>query len=141
MGSMQQLDIVLPGVPKPKARARFMRRGDHVVTFDPQKADHEALRWLIKEKVGNFVPIAVAVEIDAVFYLPIPKSASKKRRGLMECGEIRHTKKPDGDNLFKNLLDCMNGIIFDDDRQVDTFRCLKVYGEEPRTEITVRWNA
>lgn len=57
----------------------------------------------------------------------------------MVNGDLPHTKKPDLDNLVKNPMDCMNGIVYEDDRLVTKIFAEKCYGLEPRTEIRVIW--
>jgi len=131
--------ITIPGKPIPKARPRFCRRGKHVVTFDSQSESNKAARILIREQVSTFIPITTALEVDITFYMAIPKGTSKKKASLMQSGEIKHTKKPDCDNLGKKALDCMNGIVYRDDAQIYKLLCRKQYDTKPRTEITIRW--
>ena len=53
---------------------------------------------------------------------------------------IPHIKRPDLDNLIKQINDCINGIIVGDDSQITTIAASKFFTEkeiEPRTEITV----
>jgi len=69
--------------------------------------------------------------------MPIPKGTSKKKRAEM----IYHTKRPDLDNLVKFVKDCMNGIVWHDDSLVAELHAGKLYDENPRTAITVMWNA
>ena len=54
----------------------------------------------------------------------------------MISGEIKHTKKPDCDNLLKHL-DYLNGTAFIDDAQSFGLHARKFYSENPRTEITI----
>ncbi len=57
----------------------------------------------------------------------------------MISNEIKHTLTPDADNLVKMCLDCMNGVVYVDDRQIYEIYAEKLYGEEPRTEIVIKW--
>ena len=57
------------------------------------------------------------------FYLPMPKSWSKKKRALMQ-GEP-HQQKPDIDNLVKALLDA----LYEDDSGVWDIRASKRWAE------------
>jgi Holliday junction resolvase RusA-like endonuclease len=68
-------------------------------------------------------------------YYTIPKSASKKKRLLMEKGEIRPTKKPDIDNVVKVYADALNEIAYHDDTQIVSLVCEKYYSGEPRVEV------
>lgn len=56
----------------------------------------------------------------------------------MQREETPHTKKPDLDNLEKQLLDCMTRMRFwEDDRQVYMVAKKKIYSPSPRWEVTV----
>tara|TARA_R110002096_G_scaffold113208_1_gene246244 strand:+ start:1891 stop:2202 length:312 start_codon:yes stop_codon:yes gene_type:complete len=85
----------------------------------------------------NGSPLEGPIAIDMKFYMSIPKSKSKKIKEKMRLGEIKHTIKPDCDNLVKKPTDCMNGIVYLDDKQIYKLTAEKLYGENPRTEITV----
>jgi Holliday junction resolvase RusA-like endonuclease len=70
--------------------------------------------------------------------MPIPKGTSKKK--IIEMTEnltIHHTKKPDIDNLVKFSMDCLNGIAWEDDKQVISLSSYKYYSLKPRTEIII----
>lgn len=53
-------------------------------------------------------------------------------------GEIAHTKKPDLDNMAKQLKDAMTRAGFwHDDRQVVSLRCSKLYADKPHWKVAV----
>lgn len=53
-------------------------------------------------------------------------------------GEIGHTKKPDLDNMAKQLKDAMSRTgVWGDDRQVVSLRCSKCYAAVPHWEVAV----
>lgn len=54
-----------------------------------------------------------------------PSSWSKKRKNNY-LNEF-HLVKPDLDNLVKYYLDCMNGIVFADDKQIVELAASKEY--------------
>lgn len=66
-------------------------------------------------------------QMDAVVYLPIPKSSSKK------LSNQPHGKKPDLDNLCKSILDALS----DGDQTCWSIGLEKRYddGQEPRIEL------
>src|SRR5258708_4741852 len=70
----------------------------------------------------------VAVEVKAVFTVPKSWSKAKKRAAL--AGEVRHTGKPDWDNLGK-MCDSFKGLAWSDDAQVCDGRIIKLYGTDP----------
>lgn len=75
--------------------------------------------------------------IRFLFYMPIPKSLSKKDRALAESGILRHTKKPDVDNLIKLYLDTLKGSVLNDDNCVAITSAVKLYSKRPTTMIFI----
>lgn len=75
------------------------------------------------------------VHLNFCFYFPVPASVSKRIRNDMLSGKILHTKKPDFDNLEKFYCDVMTGHVWVDDAQIALCSSVKLYAEEPRTEI------
>ena len=57
-----------------------------------------------------------ALELDVTFYMPIPKSYPKKKREELD-GQYCISNM-DLDNLEKALYDSMNGVIYEDDKQI-----------------------
>ena len=103
-----------------------------------QRANEQTLDALLAPHAPE-APLtgAVTLEFRAVF--PPPKSASKKARAAMLRGIEPHTKKPDLDNLTKQLKDAMTRLQFwRDDRQVVRLVCEKRYGETGRWEVCVQ---
>ena len=83
-------------------------------------------------------PLKGPVRLVFTAYMPIPASASKKRKAAMQAGKIGHIVKPDVDNLAKQLLDAMSRLWFwEDDRQVVELVARKRYGESPRWVVEV----
>lgn len=119
------------GLPKGKGRPKFARTGQHVRTYTPHEtAVYENLVKLeYMRQVGNKkLSGALRAVIQCCF--PVPKSVSRKRRAAMLSGEIRHTGKPDCDNLAKGILDALNGIAYDDDSQICVLAIAKKYAEQ-----------
>lgn len=114
------------GQPEGKARPRFTRAG---ITFTPKKtvAYEERIRDRFLQAGGKMVPYGgyVFINVEAIF--DIPKSYPKKKREACLCGGIRPDKKPDADNILKAVLDALNGVAYEDDRQVVEVLCIKKY--------------
>ena len=130
-------DIV--GEPQGKGRPRFSTRGGFVKTYTPEKtASYEnfvKLCYLNKYK-GQKLDGEIIAEIIA--YFSIPNSFSKKKRSEAIEGKIMPTKKPDTDNIAKTILDSLNGIAFEDDKQVVALLVKKLYGEEAKVVVTLK---
>jgi Holliday junction resolvase RusA-like endonuclease len=131
------IKLTIQGKPIPKKRPRFARQGKFVRTYSDQADDVKATQLIIKTQLKGVESLTGAVNLYAWFYMPIPQSTSNRRRSAMISGDIHHTKKPDLDNLVKFISDCLNGLAFQDDSQVVNINAVKLYGEEPRTEIQI----
>ena len=134
---MKEVRIIIEGDPVAKGRPRFARRGKFVSTYSPQKTSANAL--LGKEsatlQMNGRPPLEGALSCILNYFMPIPKSTSKKNCSLMISGGTHHTKKPDADNLAKQTLDFLNEVAFVDDSQIVRLVISKQYSDFPRTEI------
>jgi Holliday junction resolvase RusA-like endonuclease len=86
--------------------------------------------------MGNRPPVACAVSVDVLAYLPVPQSWSKKKRAAALAGQVRPTSKPDWENIGK-ALDGVKGIVWVDDKQVVDGRVRKFYSDIPKLIVTV----
>lgn len=138
--SMNKLDLVIPGVPIAKKRPRFFVRGKHVGAYNAQQTEEGRFMWCLANHLGeSWKPLDGPCALQVAFFLPFPASLPKCKRRAIEAADCVHTKKPDADNLMKFVMDCSNGVLFTDDRLVWHMTVCKVYSDEPRTEITLRW--
>ena len=128
--------IEIPGKPLAKKRPKFARRGKLVTVYDPGKKEQDEIKTIIRS-LWKKNPIDTAVELKVVFCMPVPKSWSKKKREA-HLGNP-HVVKQDIDNLLKKVLDCMNEIVFTDDRKVWKVAVSKIYSDTPRTEVAIKW--
>lgn len=132
--------FTLNTIPTAQARARHGVVNGHSMTYKsgPQRAAEQTLDALLAPHAPTAPMVgAVVLEFRAVF--PPPKSVSKKERAAMLRGWVHHTKKPDLDNLTKQLKDAMTRLNFwGDDRQVVRTSSEKRYGEVGRWEVCVR---
>src|SRR3990170_1426213 len=134
---MKHVEFTVIGNPIAKGRPRFSRRGAFVSTYSPKKTADNAkiISGEAMVAMAGRKPLEGALKCVLSFYMPIPKSTSKKDVAKMLSGEIRFTKKPDIDNLGKQAMDGMNGIVYLDDAQIMWFESVKHYSDNPRTEI------
>lgn len=150
--AIKSFTFVIPGDPKGKERPRAARNGH----FYTPKATHmyeDLVRYNAKAEFSKVnedtrpLECPVSVDIEAVY--KIPKSYSKKRKAACMSGEELPTKKPDGDNIIKSILDGMNPKkkhkltlvegIYKDDSQVTKCSVKKRYGASPEVRVKVSW--
>jgi len=77
----------------------------------------------------------IGIHVQARFR--VPKSYSVKRTERCLLGHELQNKKPDLDNIIKNILDCGQKILFNDDKQVCFIMASKNYHDKPGWIIEV----
>lgn len=134
---MPKTDVTLrlEGEPVAKARPRMTRSG-HVYTPDKTTKAENEIRRAWQEKHGSMIEGPVAVSV--VFMLKMPETWSKAKKLLAQDQEVLPTKKPDVDNLVKTVFDALNGMAYDDDKQIVELSARKVYACKSGTVIRVR---
>lgn len=132
------LNFKVDGKPKPKQSFRYSRFGSYTSKDVKDYARHiqacfykEYPKWL----PSMFHEKPLKVEIDV--FMQVPKTASKKRQQAMLVHDIRPLKRPDIDNISKNILDSLNGIVYADDKQIVSLLVSKAYAEEDYIFITI----
>lgn len=132
-----RINITVIGRPVGKQRPRVTRTH----TYTPKKTEEyeELIKWSYlsqagKKKIEKDIPIKMTIR----FYFNAPKSYPKYKKKLVEQGELVYTKMPDIDNLIKSVTDGLNGIAYQDDKQINTVVASKHYttGKE-RAEVEI----
>lgn len=127
--------ICVLGEVRSKQRPRATVINGHARVYTPKDTVmyENLVRYAYQEQVGR--KLEGVIEMKCKFFFPIPKSVSKKQRALMETETIPHTKKPDIDNCVKSVTDGIQGVAFDDDKQIYKIVAEKYYSSTPRVEI------
>ncbi len=129
--------IEIPGKPIPQPRLRLFYRYGKSIVFDPSTKQKKLVKKIIKDQVDlvKLTQFQYPV-VNFLFYMPIPV----KLRKAAKCSKraLRHILKPDVDNLIKFYLDCMNGLVYEDDKTVAIGQAYKICSDSPRTVIQIR---
>lgn len=145
------MKIVLTGKPIAKMRHRYSVRAGHVISYDPQKEEKEAVKVRFIEAIQKVLngenkknaqeaasfAFCEAFEVELYFHLPISEKATPRSNNAKLWGIQLPNTKPDYDNLEKFYLDCANGILWPDDRMIVTAHAYKFYSENPRLEVNI----
>lgn len=112
------ITFTIPGEPEGKGRPRFARVGSAVRTFTPEKtrAYEDRVRLAYRGAAHGMMFGDKPVMLTVTAYYATPSSASRKRQDALigkPCA-----KKPDADNVLKAIADALNGVAYDDDKQV-----------------------
>lgn len=134
------ISFTVPGTPVAKGRAKVTTINGFARMYTPAKtvSYESTVALFASQAMAGRKPLdgPVSLSVHAVF--AIPASWTKKRlRAHLDNPEYV-IKKPDFDNLIKALCDGMNGVVWVDDCQVAALGyCSKVYGDQPRVDVTV----
>lgn len=124
--------LQIPGPPVSwKAHGGYGKR-----SFNLRFEEKGYYQWTLREQYSGPL-IDEACRCEYTFEMPIPSSASKKRRQKMLEGELYHTKRPDTGNLEKFLSDTLIGIVLKDDSFIVEIGARKIFAEKPMTSIKI----
>ena len=135
---MNSFTFTIPGKPRGKARARTVRQKGKSRTYTPEQTAmyEQAVQWTYKAAGGpHFGESPVAITIRAFF--GVPKSASKRNRDNMLADAIKPTIRPDADNIQKLICDALNGVAYEDDKQVVSSSVIKMYAQYPCVHVEI----
>lgn len=127
--------FVVPGPPVAKARARTVVNRGRVHSFTPARttAYESTVRLAFTTAYPVYVPLdgSLSVKITAGFQLP--------KRLVGKIGtNLRHSSRPDADNVAKSITDALNGVVWRDDSQISDLVVYKRYSLTPRVEVEIR---
>jgi Holliday junction resolvase RusA-like endonuclease len=127
------IEFTVYGEPKGKSRPRF--GNGH--TYTP-KTTTEYEKTVLAAYMDKYHTLMLKSEICVQIraYMGIPKSTPKKRRAEMLGKGV--LKKPDVDNIAKIILDALNGVAYEDDKQITRLDIEKRYSDTPRVEVQIR---
>ncbi len=123
------MDFLVNGRPQGKQRPRFSRISKTVYTPTKTAKYEKQIAKAYTESGGKCIPADCYVSVTVSAFFPVPKSYSKKKRE--DCLEriLRPDKKPDMDNILKVVLDGLNRVAYEDDKQVIELIGRKYYTE------------
>ena len=126
--------------PVGKQRARYVKRGNFVQAYTPEKTrTYEALiKEAAKQAMGEAEPLETPVSLYLYIRVPIPASATKKRLKAISDGTEKPIKKPDASNILKSVEDGMNSVVYKDDSQIVNIHVTKVYSSVPGVDVCIK---
>lgn len=131
---MTYISFSIPGEPVAKGRPRFAN--GHAFTPNKTRVYEEIVRLHAMQAMRGKKMLTGPISIRVTAYFPIPKSFTKTKKEQAISGALRHTKKPDWDNVGKIVSDALNGVVYPDDAVIADATVSKRYGVEPRVVVT-----
>lgn len=135
---MRTQTFIVMGDPKGKGRPKFTTVNGWPRAYTPKTTidyENSVKASFLSNHRKVFTDEPIMIQIDA--FLSIPKNWSKKKRAQAIENNIFPTKKPDIDNIQKIILDALNGVAFDDDKQIIGVATTKRFSETPRVEVSI----
>jgi Holliday junction resolvase RusA-like endonuclease len=132
--SRDSVTFTVEGRPRGKSRPRFAN--GHAYTPKSTREAEDAVRaaYLAKGVPAFDGPLHVLI---TAHFRP-PSRLCKAERERMAAMSEYHTSKPDADNIAKLVLDALQGAAYPDDAQVSSVSCVKVYGLDECTVVSIR---
>ena len=128
--------IVIPGVPVAKGRPRVTRQGR---AYTPAKtmAWEQMAAWEAAAQMQGRRMLEGPVQVSIVASWPIPVSWPQWRKRAALQGRVAHTRKPDGDNVAKAVLDALQDVVFGDDSGVVRLQVTKCWDQTGQVLVDV----
>lgn len=132
---MDQVQLVVYGRPVPKQRPRVTRSG----AYTPKRTrDYEKLiraAWIDKQLKRWVKDGVYRLRVFAMY--EAPRSWPKRKQEMAIGGRLPMVNVPDWDNVGKIVSDALNGLAWEDDKQVVDARVLKEYGLRPALVVEI----
>ena len=111
--------LSIPAEPIAQGRPRLSSRGGFARAYDPRKSrSWKAFVADYAERAmktqGISAPLEGPLMVKIRFGFPLPKSQHRKTPKPM----MWHMKRPDLDNLYKGVIDAMEGIVYHRDSEI-----------------------
>ncbi len=129
-------EFKIPGKVQAKQRPRFSKSG---IVYTPKETRvyEDFVRVCYSDYANQYQwePYDGQLRAEVEVFIQVPKSDSKLKKQAKIIGEIRPTIKPDCDNLAKSILDSLNGLAYQDDRQIIELSVKKFYAEQSEVKV------
>lgn len=141
---MYQIEYVGKVNPQQRPRFQVVKTKDGRVfphTYEDDKSKnfkailHVLAQKELAESKGQILdgPVTMVVK----YYVPVPKSFTKRQLKELSEGRLFPTKKPDVDNVLKAVMDALNGVLYWDDKQVVRVEVKKFYRNSEGLSVSV----
>ena len=126
--------FTVPGVPKPRQRARVVRlRSGKSHTYTPERTVNFEWKVASAAQAAGVQVLEGPVGLEIEIVRPWPKSLSKK---AIAAGAWP-TTRPDMSNILGAIEDALIGVAYLDDAQIVNEVVRKVYGPAPCVQVSV----
>lgn len=126
---------------KGKSRPRFNRKTGTAYKARQDRVYEYLIQEAFEDVGGVMIDGYVKIKVDMYFKVtkedrkPTPKNKERLKDKL--TGVLRPAKKPDIDNVVKNVLDACNNYCYKDDTSVVELEARKLYTDEEEDFLVI----
>jgi Holliday junction resolvase RusA-like endonuclease len=120
--------------PIPWQRARLNGKN----FFDGQTKEKLVYGIYLQQQHNDEPMFTRPIEMDLTFYMPKPLVVANRIKRDKTGIAAYHSTTPDLDNMVKFVLDAIQNVLISNDKLVYAINAKKLYGDEPRTEFTIK---
>lgn len=138
-GLTMQIEFIIEGKVKPKQSFRYTRSGHNYTPRDVKQYARD-IQYSFAAKYPTWLPsmfFEKPLKAEIEVYKKMPQSFSKIKKQRAIAGEIRPLVEPDCDNISKNILDALNGVVYPDDKQIVELSVKKFYSETEFVKVRI----
>ena len=126
--------LIIPGEPHVLNRPRFTTAGGFSRAYDSQKSEKNEVIFLMLHSLGRQLPSEDHLIITLQFYL---KPSQSDVDANLKAWGMKHNSSKDLDNMIKFYLDCGNGVLWKDDKQIIKIIAERKFSSIPKTVIKI----
>lgn len=129
----------IPGLPLGKGQSRLSKGGFEFTPVNNLDYENRVKNACIEKCEQRQADYAGPVAVDITAFYPFPSSYTNKKHEE-NWGGARPMKKPDLDNIAKIILDALNHVAWQDDKQVVCMILTKKnYAEVPCVSVGIHY--
>jgi len=131
------------GPVKAKQSVKFAQVGNYMKKYTPKDVTNYA-NWVKMSFLRQYpehradILDGYYLEVTIFVYFKVPESFSQKKKDAALNRIIRPDKKPDWDNISKNICDALNGVAWPDDKAIVIGAVRKEYAQTDHVCVDIR---
>ena len=135
-----EVNIKPRGQGRPRARMIPVTKGGkktNIVTMYKAHEDVDYEKQIREAYLRTYAiarPLPDVLEVEIITNMFIGEKATKSTMKLLSEGKVFPAKKPDIDNIAKAVLDALNKVAWEDDRQIVKLTVEKLYVDKKEDE-------
>ena len=106
-----------------------------IVPYSYSRYNTDEVKKLCNKFVQNECRLKSAVKVKLIFNLPEKLNTREKSQGVKKY----YCKRPDLDNLSRGIINCLQGVLWGDDKSIVSIFAEKLHSEKPSVELWAKY--